>query len=407
MQFNVDLRQTVYALSDALDLVGVNDFYHGKRVGLMAVDVARVMGMTQAQSDELFDTGLLHDCGVSSTAVHENLVSKMDWSGAQDHCVRGDYLLQQFAPLAHIAPAVRYHHTHWRELSGMELDPAVAQKANLIFLVDRADALAAPHYGPDLLLHKQQIRDTLYSYNTSMFSPTLIEAFMEASSADAFWLILEPRHIQNFLGEMLHNTAPRKLDFCELRQMAMLFSNVVDAKSPFTAAHSLGVSTLSRLLAELDGLDEKTCDKLEIAGLVHDLGKLQVPDAILHKTGPLNETERMQMNRHSFETYQILRRIQGLEDVAAWAAYHHETLDGGGYPYGLGAQGLPRPARLLAVADVFQAMAQDRPYRPSVPASQILDLLVQRAREGKLDASAVGLVEANLDACWRAATAQP
>lgn len=404
MDVEVDLRQVVYALSDALDLVGMNDFYHGKRVGLMAVEVSRYLGMDHATRDELFDTGLLHDCGVSSTAVHKHLVEEMDWDGSQGHCERGFGLLESLPQLAHLAPAVLYHHTHWQDFARMDVAADVARKANLIFLVDRADALAAPHYGPDLLRFKEEIRDALVAQSGIMFAPELVEAFMTASHADAFWLVLEPRHIQNFLGEMLHGGQRRRISFAELRQMAMLFAYVVDAKSPFTAAHSLGVAKLARLLGELDGLDADTCDKLEIAGLMHDLGKLQVPDDILDKPGPLSDTEQSVMHRHSFETYQILRRIPGLEDVAAWAAYHHETLDGAGYPYNLSGQGLPRPARLIAVADVFQAMAQNRPYRASVPPLQILDLLRDKAREGKLDASAVELVGHHLDACWRAAS---
>lgn len=403
MQANVDLRQAVYALSDALDLVGVNDFFHGKRVGLMAVEMARGLGLGFDAQNELFDTGLLHDCGVSSTAMHQNLVEQMDWSGAQGHCEWGYALLRGFSHLAHLAPAVLYHHTHWSDLVRMDVDPLLARKANLIFLVDRADALAAPHYGPELLLHKEAIRDSLAGFSGDMFEPALVEVFLEISRADAFWLILEPRHIQNFLGEMLHHGQPCQLDFPDLRRMARLFSHVVDAKSPFTAAHSQGVARLARLLGELDGLDADTCDKLEIAGLMHDLGKLQVPDEILDKPGPLSVSERLVMNRHSFETYQILRRIPGLGEVAAWAAYHHETLDGGGYPYRLNAGGLPRPARLLAVADVFQAMAQKRPYRDSVPPVHILDLLLQRARDGQLDPSAVALVEQHIDTCWQAA----
>jgi len=391
-------------LSDALDLVGMNDFFHGKRVGLMAVEVARTLGADNAEREELFDTGLLHDCGVSSTAVHQKLVAEMDWNGSQGHCERGFGLLESVQKLASMAPTVLYHHTHWQDFSRMDVAPEVARKANLIFLADRADALAAQHYGPELLRFKDKIRDGLAAYRGTMFAPDLVDAFMTASHADAFWLVLEPRHIQNFLGEMLHGGQRRKISFEELRQMAMLFAYIVDAKSPFTASHSLGVAKLARLLGELDGQDGDTCDKLEIAGLMHDLGKLQVPDDILDKPGPLDEVELSVMHRHSFETYQILRRIPGLEDVAAWAAYHHETLDGAGYPYNLSGQGLPRPARLIAVADVFQAMAQNRPYRASVPPLQILDLLRDKAQAGKLDATAVDLVGQHLDACWRAAS---
>lgn len=405
MLIHVDLRQVVYALSDALDLVGVDDFYHGKRVSLMAVQVATTLGWDEATHDALFNAGLLHDCGVSSTATHQHLVEEMDWAGSRDHCERGCQLLDSFGYLRALAPLVRYHHTHWRDFARLEVEPGVARLANLIFLADRADALSAPHLGPELLLHKQGILDTLATYRGSLFAPDLLDAFLETAHADAFWLVLEPRHIQNFLGEMLHRSQPQALDFAELRQMAMLFSTVVDAKSPFTAAHSLGVARLSRLLGEFDGLAPDTLDQLEIAGLMHDLGKLQVPDDILDKPGPLSESERLVMERHSFETYQILSRIPGLHDVAAWAAYHHETLDGRGYPYSLGGGGLPREARIVAVADVFQAMAQNRPYRASMPALLILENLQSRARNGKLDAGVVALVERHLDACWQAAGA--
>ena len=403
MHVEVDVRQAIYALSDALDLVGVDDFYHGKRVAMMAVEVARVSGMDVALQEELFDIGLLHDCGVSSTAMHRHLVQELDWSGAQGHCERGSALLRAVPCLDYLADAVRYHHTHWADLQRLGLDAALARKTNLIFLLDRADALAEPHYGPDLLQHTQSIRDTLAGFGGSLFDPELVEAFLHASAADAFWLVLEPRHIQSFLGKMLQRPNRRRLNFTELRRMAMLISNLVDAKSPYTSTHSLGVAKLCRLLGDLDGQDAETCDRLELAGLMHDLGKLQVPDELLDKAGPLSETERQVVNRHSFETYQILRRIPGIEAVAVWAAYHHETLDGSGYPYGMATGVLPRQARIVAVADVFQAMAQDRPYRPALAPREILAVLQRRAQAGQLDAGVILLVAEHLDACWMAA----
>ena len=205
MLIQVDLRQVVYALSDALDLVGVNDFYHGKRVSLMAVGVARTLGMDDATRDKLFNAGLLHDCGVSSTAIHQHLVEEMDWAGSQDHCEIGYRLLASFSYLRSLAPLVLYHHTHWNDFARMDVAPEIARFANLIFLADRADALSAPHLGPELLLHKQSILDTLAGYRGTMFAPDLLDAFLETARADAFWLVLEPRHIQNFLGDMLHH----------------------------------------------------------------------------------------------------------------------------------------------------------------------------------------------------------
>ena len=111
----------------------------------------------------------------------------------------------------------------------------------------------------------------------------------------------------------------------------------MDAKSPFTAEHSVGVSRLARFLAERLGVSIENCEKLEIAGLLHDLGKLRVPDEILEKPGRLDKRERKIINTHSYETFQILRNIRGFEEITRWAAYHHEEPDGSGYPFHLKA----------------------------------------------------------------------
>lgn len=403
MRLAVDVREVVYALSDALDLVGVDDFYHGKRVGLMAREVARAAGMSPAQQADLFEAGLLHDCGVSSTAMHAHLVKELDWRGASEHCIRGRDLLSEFAPFARFAECVYYHHTHWADLvrDGVERD--LALRSNLIFLVDRVDALTAPYYGPNLLDHVQEVRDTIAGLAGKLFAPELVESFLRASHAEAFWLVLEPRYVLGYLERMLRDSERVLLEREQLRRMATLFSRVVDAKSRFTADHSLGVGALARLLGGWSGLADEACIKLELAGLMHDIGKLQVPDAILEKPGPLSDEERRAMHRHSFETYQILRRISDLEDVATWAAWHHETLDGGGYPYGLDGGALPLEARILAVADVFQALAQARPYRGPMEPAQILAELRRRADLGLLDARVVALVGERLDTCRQAA----
>lgn len=402
------MRQVVYAFSDTLDLVGVDDFFHGKRVGLMAMELAQTMGWDQDAQDEIFHAGLLHDCGVSSTVTHQHLVQNLEWSDAHDHCEVGYMLLDRFSPLAHLAPLVRYHHSRWSDLLTMPISRALALQANLLFLADRVDALAAPHYGPHLLEHKEDIGNTLASHRGDLFAPELLDAFLTTARADAFWLMLEPRHIQNYLSYMMHRGHHRILDFNSLKQLATLFSVVVDAKSPFTAAHSIGVAHLAKYLGTLCQLSADSCDLLEIAGLMHDLGKLQIPDHILEKPGMLDGHERQVMNRHSFETYQILRRIPGLERIACWAAYHHETLDGTGYPYSLKASQLPIEARIIAVADIFQALAQNRPYRSALPPSEISSHLQSRARQGLLDASVVSTAIQHLDECWRAAvSAEP
>ncbi|MGB7501423.1 MAG: HD domain-containing protein, partial [Azonexus sp.] len=112
----IDLRQLVMTIANTVDLVGVDDLLHGRRVGMLARELARQSGWDEAAQSLLYDAGLLHDCGVSSTRVHRRLVAELEWSGAQEHCLRGEELLRDFAPLAHLAPVIRYHHSRWEWL---------------------------------------------------------------------------------------------------------------------------------------------------------------------------------------------------------------------------------------------------------------------------------------------------
>ena len=406
MSIQADLRQVIYALSDALDLVGVDDVNHGKRVGIMAAECAKVLGLPVTEVAFLFDLGLLHDIGVSSTHTHSKLVGEFDWSESEDHAKTGHALLRDFVPLAAMATPIRYHHTHWSALENLGLPSAVARQANLIYLVDRVDALSAPYYGDgSLLSHTEEIRDTIRQRASTNFCPDLVEAFLQASRSQAFWLLLEPRVVERYLRDQLSRAEPCRISMAELRQLAEIFSRIVDAKSPFTAQHSLGVSRLSRWLGERLGVSAEHCDKLEIAGLLHDLGKLRIPDEILDKHGQLDPRERLMINTHSFETYLILSGIQGFEEITPWAAYHHEEPGGNGYPFRLKGETLPLEARILRVADIFQAMVQDRPYRQGLAGPDALAFLQHLVAEGRVDRGVVDNLAQDLDQA--VATANP
>jgi HD-GYP domain-containing protein (c-di-GMP phosphodiesterase class II) len=336
--------------------------------------------------------------------VHKHLVSELDWAGAEEHCERGHELLARFNPLSHLAPFVQHHHTHWEILTQKNLPQQTALMSNLIYLADRVDALASGHYGQDLLLARRDIRSIIGRYRRTFFAPELVEAFLSVSAKEAFWLGMEPNHIRASSKAWMPEATLQELGSADTRQLAHIFATIVDAKSPFTAEHSRGVAQLSRQLAEYSQLPTEACDQLEIAGLLHDLGKLMVPDEILDKPGDLTATEQAIIRQHSFETYEILKQIRGFEEIAGWAAYHHESLNGRGYPFHLGKDDLGLEARIVAASDVFQALSQKRPYRPSLSRRKILRKMQYRVRTGRLDKDLVGLVEDNLDDCWQAAT---
>ncbi len=403
--YNVNLHEAVYSLSDALDLVGVTHIHHGKRVAYMATECGKQLGWKGSRLDELFQAAILHDSGVSRTRVHAKL-TQLAWEDEADHCRLGAELLAGSPLLKYLSDTVLHHHTHWNVLKDLELPLEVKLRANCIYMVDRVDVLALGYQidGEDILLGKDEIRHKIFVRRDDWFCPELVDAFMEISNSEAFWFTLESNHVNGYLATWLSHFPEQSMEFHELRSLVHVFSCIVDAKSPFTKQHSDGVANLARYIGGLFRLPEETCEMLELVGLLHDIGKLRVPDNLLEKPGNLNEAEIVIMRRHSFDTYSILKNIRGLEQISLWALQHHERIDGTGYPFQSKGADLSFEARIVAVADVFQALAQDRPYRSALAQTVILDILKQQADSGKLDRKIVAAVEANLHECWRVAT---
>ena len=399
----ISLQQTIIALSDSLDLVGVDEVFHGKRVAFIALQCGSYLGYEPLRLRLLFNLGLLHDCGVSSSQVHQKLISNFDWQESQQHCQIGYARLKNFPPLAHLAEPIFFHHTPWEELQKLELSPQLTRCANLIFLADRIDSLAAPHYGHNILFHTEQIRSLIKEKRGLYFDPQLVEAFLAVSASPAFWLAMESPHLTQFIQEAGQNRETVDLSFAELKQLAQIFSEIVDAKSSYTAEHSQGVARLASYLAGVYGFPAEICSKIEAAALLHDLGKLRIPDEILDKPTPLEPEDLTLIQQHSYDTYEILRKIPGIEDIANWAAFHHENLRGTGYPFRVQADQICMEARIIAVADIFQALAQNRPYREAMPLDDLLARLDGFVELGVIDNLLTALVKRNRERCFQEA----
>lgn len=402
-----DLHHLIYALSDALDLVGVDDVNHGKRVAYMALECADALHLRAEDRTDLFHASLLHDCGVSSTHIHHQLVYTLDWEGAEEHCIRGYKLLKASEKLSHLSNVVLYHHTHYDILKQIPVDYMTGVLSNLIFLVDRVDALQIQmeqeHPESSRVAVGHMVRDEIGRLGGTFFNPELVKAFMEASEKESFWFTLEPEPLHRYLLNFMGSLKSQNVNIAELKEVAELFAYMVDAKSHYTADHSHDVARLSAFLAEKMELPPDVCSKIEIAGLLHDLGKLKIPDELLDKEAPLEDDEFDVIKLHAYETDQILSSIPGLEEIGNWAAQHHEKLNGRGYPYRRGSEALPLPSRIIAVADVFQALAQNRPYRKSMLPIDILNIIKVKVERGELDAHVVSVLEENLQTCWELA----
>jgi len=398
----INLTQLVHMLSDMLDLVGVNDLHHSKRVAYMCLETGRIFGFNHKQMENLYHAALLHDCGVSTTSTHNHIIKEMDWPGAPEHCARGSTLLVTQPLFKQLSPIILLHHTHWQDLVP-GFTESVSLMGNLVHLCDRADALMQQSSSKPWLAVRNSVRDTLVHHRGTWFNTELMEAFLAASHPESFWLRMQPQHLSQYMAERELADLHPMVSTGRLRFVAELAAEIVDTKSHYTARHSQGVARFSAHLAEKAGFETDICWQIEIAGLLHDIGKMRVPDSILEKPASLSFSEKAVMLGHSFESYQILHHVKGFEDISRWGAYHHETLTGDGYPFHLTETDLDTPARIIAIADIFQAMTQERPYRPAKDPESVINSLEHRVSLHKVDPELVELVKQDFDACWEAA----
>ena len=158
-----------------------------------------------------------------------------------------------------------------------------------------------------------------------------------------------------------------------------IMAEVIDLRDPYTAGHSKRVGDYSRRLAIAIGLTAREVDVIENGALLHDIGKIGVPDAVLFKPGPLDAQERRTISTHPVVGARLLGGISAMEDVVPCVLHHHEKLDGTGYPDRLAGDAIPIGARVIAVADTFDAMTTDRPYRAALSADIAIRELVRVA----------------------------
>jgi putative two-component system response regulator len=154
----------------------------------------------------------------------------------------------------------------------------------------------------------------------------------------------------------------------------------LEAKDEWTHDHSRRVGVLAGALAAKLGLDDETCARVELGGMLHDIGKIGVREAVLHKPGPLTADEYHHVQLHADLGARILEPLHDLRDIVPFIRHHHERWDGGGYPDGLASEAIPLGARIVCVADAYVAMYEDRPYRKGLSADQILTELRIGAR---------------------------
>ena len=218
-------------------------------------------------------------------------------------------------------------------------------------------------------------RKEIENRSGTWFDPVLTKAFRTIASRPSFWDAMEDDDLRSSILELEPINSTINFDEDYLDDIAEGFAQVVDAKSPFTKGHSERVALFTDMIAEQLKLSAPHRRWLKRAALLHDIGKLGVSNSILDRPSKLDEAEWVIMRNHATETETILSRISVFKDMAPIAGAHHERLDGKGYPKNLKASDITLESRILAVADIFDALTADRPYRAAMPMAKALAIM--------------------------------
>jgi HD-GYP domain-containing protein (c-di-GMP phosphodiesterase class II) len=412
----IALSELIGALSGALDIAEGESPGHAQRSCLIGMRLADQLELAPAARSDLFYALLLKDAGCSANSAHmaalfgaddqyaKRTSKRVDWARAfpalvwslrtvapdgsvrdrierlrairnedrvtrslmQARCDRGAEIARKLGFSQATAEAIRALDEHWdghgqpRGLLGDEIPLA----ARILCLAQTME-----------VFHAERGVDAAYRVAAKRrgqwFDPMLVDMLGDVRSDARFWESLtEPD-----LSAVAPPDRVLVADESRLDRIAEAFAQVVDAKSPWTDRHGERVCAVATHIAARLGLEQRVLRDLSHAARLHDIGKLAISNRILDKPGPLTDAEYAEVKQHPVMTERILQRVPGFAEIAPLASAHHERLDGRGYPRGLSATELTMPMRVLAVADVYEALTSDRPYRLGWSPQRALEIM--------------------------------
>lgn len=399
-EIEVNLVQLLTSLSTSLDLTNSGVLQHHRRTALISLQLGEMSNLSSNRLTNLFKAAIIHDLGAVS-GDQKFILQKFDVKNPWEHCVKGANLVAGIPDMAGTAPIIRSHHDEWKGNNYSGLSQAqIPLESRIIHLADRVDVLI--NKDEFILNQSSFITERIQNLSGIAFDPDLVDLFSILGRRESFWLDLTSPWLETHLISHIPHQITG-LYTTNLSAFGELFARVVDAKSKFTYRHSVYVGKVTGILGQQAGLNKRDCYLLEVAGLLHDLGKLAVPESVLEKPGALTVAEMNIIKQHPYFTYWILKTVVPGLPIAKWAAYHHERIDGKGYPFGKSGEELDLPARIVAVADCFSALREDRPYRRGMDWLQLRPLLRKNVDSGAMDGEVVALLFSNrsqLDDQW-------
>ena len=390
MLFN--LNEFLMSISFALDFVELDltgaTSNHSKRVSYICYKIGENLGLNKKELYDLTALAILHDNGISEKSLHDTLLGP-DLQNftfierKKEHCSAGENNINNFPFYSNVKDVILYHHenydgTGYFNIAGNDI-PLMSQIIHLADILDiNFDFENLNNEEHDKLL------TFIHDNRNIIFSGEVANAFLDISKHKSFWLDLNIMFITNALKSLIPEFSI-ECTYKEIRDITKTLSTIIDSKSPYTQLHSSGLAEKATKLAGHYGYSQEDTYELIIASDLHDIGKLAVPSDILEAKRKLTIDEYEIIKEHTYYTRIALQGIKGFENIVEWASNHHEKLNGDGYPFGKDASELDFNSRLMGCLDIYQALTEDRPYRPSLSHKVAMRILTDMKNDSFID----------------------
>lgn len=389
------LEELVYSLATLMDhtIAPLKD--HHRRTAIAAFHISAQMDLSPQQRKDLIFAAAIHDIGAFSIEEQQALVDlQFESKYINRHARAAFLLLSEFSYFKGVATILRYHHAY-QNLTDEKLRASIPLEAFILQVADHVAVLSDTAI--NILDKAGDFIVEVENQSGVLFDPKIVAAFKFAASRESFWLDIKNMSLRTLLHDHIQ-LDKLQINPDEIMGLVNMFRRIIDFRSAFTSTHTAGVGAVAAEMARLLKFDEDTIRKVMIAGYLHDIGKLTVPTEILEKPGFLTHEEFNIIRGHTYFTNEFLSSMALFADIREWAAQHHERLNGRGYPFHAEGAALSTESRILAVADVFTALTEDRPYRKGVPGQEAMIVLNVGVQKREMDPALVSLLGENMDA---------
>ena len=382
-----NMRDIARSFANAMNLLRPETENYHQRVAYLAYNIAGEMDYSAEDRKDLLYASLLFDVGIVLMPEEENgkRYYFKDVAGAGLSII-GD--VPRLKPVCEIMKIASPEDETDESLFDIDRFKDFAE------IIDLSDRVSTMLDSRDAALNQvADICDTVSDLAGEEISNSVVEAFLRFAGKEYVWM--EVLHQPELF--LTHISDANIVTLDDMIEMSRFMSRIIDFRSSYTTMHSSGVAATAVRLAEIMGMSEDECKMMMVAGYLHDIGKLKVPKSILEKNDKLTDAEFNIVKEYAYYTNLLLKDVAGFEQIGRWASLHDERLNGYGYPFRLSADDIPMGARIIAIADIFSAVAEIRSYRKGMNKEEVIATLRQNVEDGAMSGYIVEMLINNYD----------